>query len=93
MADEEINSNSSPYFILKKFLSTEIVEEILKQTNLYADQRALPNWKIVGEAEFWRFLALNMLTGIVQKPSLKDYWSRDPLTATPYFSEAMSRNR
>lgn len=93
VSDEDISPASTPLFILQKIVTPDIVDEIITQTNLYADQKAIPNWKNVGVPELWRFFGLNMLTGVVQKPSLKDYWTRDPLTATPFFNEVMSRNR
>ena len=40
-----------------------------------------------------RFLGLLFLTGLVQKPDMEQYWSREEATATPYFRKVMSRNR
>ena len=37
-------------------------------------------WKPVTLEEMQSFIACNLLMGIVQKPSLTDYWSTDPLT-------------
>ncbi|OXA39146.1 Exportin-1 [Folsomia candida] len=91
--DVEINGTSTPYSILRKFMTDEVIGQIIHQTNLYALQRKIPQWKNVTVAEFWNFLALHVLTGVVQKPSLKDYWSTNVLIATHYFGEIMSRNR
>ena len=43
--------------------------------------------------EIERFLALYVLTGIVKKPELSEYWSTNPLLRTPIFGEIMSRNQ
>ncbi|OXA45417.1 piggyBac transposable element-derived protein 4 [Folsomia candida] len=91
--DVEINGTSTPYSILRKFMTDEVIREIIHQTNLYAVQRKIPQWKHLTVAEFWNFLALHVLTGIVQKPSLKDYWSINMLISTHYFGDTMSRNR
>ena len=40
-----------------------------------------------------KFVGLSMLTGIVRKPDLKSHWEVDPVTATPFFPQTMSRNR
>ena len=72
------------------------------QTNLYANQyrtehSMLPRysrarlWKDV-TVEMRKFPAFNLLTGIIRKPEISQYWSTDPLLVTPIFN-IMSRNR
>ena len=39
-----------------------------------------------------KFLALHLLTRIIRKPEISQYWSTDPLLVTPIFNN-MSRNR
>jgi hypothetical protein len=93
VTDPNISANSSPYFILKKFMSADVIDEIVFQTNIYAVQKNISKWKDVTSEEFWRFFALNLLMGVVKKTNLKDHWSRNPLHATIYFNDTMSRNR
>ena len=39
------------------------------------------------------FLGLLFLMGIIHKPAIHMYWSKDPLFSTPIFHAIMSRNR
>ena len=48
-------------------------------------------WKDV-TVEKRKFLAFHLLTGIIRKPEISQYWSTDPLLVTPIFN-IMSRNR
>ena len=40
-----------------------------------------------------KFLALHLLTRIITKHEISQYWSTDPLLVTPIFNNIMSRNR
>ncbi|OXA56616.1 piggyBac transposable element-derived protein 4 [Folsomia candida] len=91
--DPEVNDASSPYFILRRFLTEEIIQEIIYQTNLYARQTNIPKWTNLSVQEFWVFFALNILMGVVRKPTLQDYWSTNSLIATYSFGDSMSRDR
>ena len=39
------------------------------------------------------FISLNIGMGIISLPSIRDYWSREPLLAHPWFGTVLSRNR
>ena len=39
------------------------------------------------------FIALYLLTGIIRKPEVNQYCSTNPLLKTPFFNNAMPRNR
>lgn len=39
------------------------------------------------------FLALTLLQGIVRKPEMEQYWSKNPLLVTPFFIQALSARR
>ena len=43
--------------------------------------------------EMKKFLGLIFRTGIICKPTLKDYWSTDSMIETPIFGKVISRNR
>ena len=78
---------------------------LVEQSNLYAEQyiASHPNlgeyslakkWKPVTNEEMKKFLALNLLMGIVWKPAIHLYWSEeDPLLQSSVFNGIMSRNR
>ena len=89
---------------LDLFLDDEFFTMLTTQTHLYAVQyreihQILPrysraaNWKPVTNEEMREFLALYLLTGIVRKPELSQYWSTDPLLKRAIFNEVMPRNR
>lgn len=77
---------------------------IVVETNRYAEQlrAATPSpkrysfiatWTPINRRELEQFLGLMFLMGIIHKPTVGDYWSTDPLMATPLFSGIMSRSR
>ena len=86
------------------FLTDELLQNIVDQTNLYASQyfEAHPDnlpysrghaWKPVSVPELKTFFGLSFLTGYIKKPSLEMYWSVDEVDATPHFGKTMPRNR
>ena len=80
------------------FLSPDIYDELLVQTNLYADQqRATKNdtsrWTPISKEELMAFIGINIAMGIVSLPTLDDYWSSDPILTHTWFRTIMSRNR
>ncbi|XP_030018120.1 piggyBac transposable element-derived protein 4-like isoform X2 [Sphaeramia orbicularis] len=86
------------------YISDELVQNIVNQTNLYANQciqaqtltsphSRIHAWKPVTVSEMKTFLGLFFLTGIIRKPELEMYWSADEILATSYFCKVMSRNR
>ena len=99
-ADEELDT---PADYLELFLTDELLQMIVDQTNLYADQYISANvttpgsrvkdWTALSVRELKAFLGLLFLTGIVSKPELAMFWSTNELYATPYFGRVMSRNR
>ena len=96
--------NADMIDFLDIFLDEEFYNMIAIQTNLYASQfckkhTILPrysrarNWKDVTNDEMRQFIALQVLTGIVKKPEISQYWSTDAFLRSPIFNEAMPRNR
>ena len=86
------------------FVDEEFYYMMTSQTSLYASQfckkhTILPryararNWKDVTNDEMRQFIALQVLTGIVKKPEISQYWSTDPFLRSPIFYEVMPRNR
>ena len=85
------------------FLTDEFFELISNQTNLYAEQYIASHldkrcyscsqlWVPTSPVNIKKFLSLYPLTGVIQKPSLSQYWSSDPLLKTSVFNHIMSRN-
>ncbi|KAM7306084.1 piggyBac transposable element-derived protein 4-like [Ixodes scapularis] len=82
---------------LELLLSPDVMTQIVKETNRYADQHLatapisrgsrVKAWKPVTEAEMKVFFALLLLQGIVDKPVVEWYWSKRRVIETPVFGE------
>lgn len=84
-------------------MSENILAKVAFETNLYANnyinsQEFTPNsrvnyWKETNIGELYGFLATSMLMARIKKLELNEYWTTDPLLATPIFNKIMSRDR
>ena len=74
------------------FLGKGLVDDILFQTNLYANQRQ-HNIPAIKKEELYGFLGMNLMMGYHHLPSLRSYWSVDEDLSVPVISSTMSRNR
>ena len=98
-----LNADSSALEIFQEFWTSDLILKIAEETNTYAD--ANPKranqfkrshnivWTPVTPDEIKAFLAMTVLMGIVHKPELDMYWSRDPVLETPFFPETIPRTR
>jgi len=90
---------SSPFQIIRKFVTDAIITDIVEESNRFVQQvketkpKAFNQWKDLSPNEFWRFIAVTIMMGLVKKSAIKDYWSIDPFFATPFFGQVMTRNR
>ena len=100
------NVNEETYTVdfLGLLLDDEFFKLLVNQTNPYAAQYIaahpeLPQHsrirKLVDASipEMKIFLSLYLLTGIVVKPELQQYWSTNPLIKTEFFNNVMPRTR
>ena len=81
----------------------ELVDSIVTETNRYASQclgeasqssaNGRQRWHPTNSNELRVFLAIIILQGIVKKPELELYWSKNLLLSTPFFRQAMSYRR
>ena len=99
--------SDQPVDFVELILTQELLQDIVTQTNLYAEQEiqklrlntgSVPHsrtnaWRPITLPELKIFLGLFFLTGIIRKPQMKTYWCTDEMLATPYFNRCMSRNR
>ena len=65
---------------------------VLLLANLPRNSRA-GKWYNMTNREMKDFIALLLLTAIIQKPEISHYWSTDPLLKSSIFNETMARNR
>jgi hypothetical protein len=73
-------------------MDTDVVDDILFQTNLYANQRER-NFLPLSREEFYGFVGINLIMGYHELPSLSDYWKADQDLAVPIVSSTLPRNR
>ena len=87
--------------VFKMFFDNELVELIVCETNTYTAQKIqarsfiplhsrMRDWKPVTKDEMYVVLALFMLMGIIQKPTLRSYFSKNYILATPIFGFIIS---
>ena len=101
------NTNKCPIYFFDLFINRNILQTIVDQTNLCAEQYIAANSQSLGprsRVHLWsktrhtteelsKFIALLILMGIIQYPHLDDYWSKSWPFATTTFSMVMSRER
>ena len=97
------NATAIDFFNL--YVTDRIIQKICDETNRYANQFIqaqsgnLKPHSIVHDLrdtdvpEMKTFLGLCILMGVINKPRIWMYWSKDALYSTPLFSQLMSRNR
>ena len=90
--------------IFKLFATDDFYDILVEQTNLCASQYIemhpelgphsfAKKWRETNREEMGKFLALSLLMEIVKKPSIRHYWSLDPLLKGSVFNTVMGRNR
>ncbi|XP_023210227.1 piggyBac transposable element-derived protein 4-like [Centruroides sculpturatus] len=82
------------YFLL--FFDLQLINLIVTETNKFAMQQARSSrdqWEPVTVGEIYLFLAICILQGLLYKPSVKMYWSRNDLINTPIFGKLMTKSR
>ena len=100
----DVPEDADVIFFVDLFITEELIDMIAGQTNLYAEQYRDTNPNLprnsragrcynVTNREMKDFIALLLLTGIIQKPEINHYWSTDPLLKSSIFNETMARNR
>ncbi|KAM9316130.1 piggyBac transposable element-derived protein 4-like [Gastrophryne carolinensis] len=94
--------HNDPLAYLKLFLTDDVIEKIVTETNRYNEQQLATlrskfsrnrKWEPVTKEDIWKFLGLILLTGVVGKPLQKWYWTTNKLLATPFFGTIMSECR
>ena len=99
-----IKDNASVLDYLELYLTDDIVNHIVTETNRFANQFFESNqdkfedsysgkWSETNILEMKKFFGLLVLMGIIHKPNIPMYWSTDSLYYTPIFSKVMTRDR
>lgn len=83
----------SPVDYYQLFIDSEIIDEIVIQTNKYAEQKIVQgildqsikphsictNWTETNSKEIMRFMSIVIYMGLVTLPKIRDYWSKNVL--------------
>lgn len=90
----------TPIKIFEMFVSEDILEMMVEQTNIYAEQtfsnaqsKSTPKWVPTNMGEMKEFLGIICYMGLVRKPTIRCYWSQDILYKDGLIPSVMSRNR
>ena len=100
----EAKNESNCAKVFKMFFDDQLVELIVRETNTSATQKIqargfIPlrsrkrEWKPVTKDEMYVVISLLMLIGIIQKPTLRSYLSKNYILAAPNFGSIISMDR
>lgn len=99
----DIENDSSPLSYFELFMTDGDLQDIVYQTNLYAQQQLdsknlsehsrFKKWVNTTVNEMRRFIAMLIAMALVTQCDLSEYWTTNPVTSTPFFSDCMSRDR
>lgn len=88
---------SSPLEVFQLFLTANLVEEIVDQTNRYAeeimDPEAFSLWNPITNEDIQAFIGFSILMGINILSATEDYWKKDPVYNYAPISTRISRDR
>ena len=80
-----------PVFYFTKFFTPDLIQHITYHTNLYAAQKDISTSFTTDTTEILNFIAILLYMGVVECPSLDDYWAMD--TRVPQVADLMSSKR
>ena len=87
--------SSDPKELFSLFLGDEVIDLIVKETNLYATQclaETTETWSTTA-AEIKAYIGFHILMGINRLPEVRDYWAKDDKLHYSPISSRISRNR
>ena len=73
--------------------STENIELMVQQTNLYYQRNKNKNYVLETADEVKKFIGVNIMMGIKRLPPYRDYWSSNPQLNDAYISSSMPVKR
>lgn len=88
--------NPTPFQLFQLFISDELLQLMVYQTNLYAEQDHLKTGKKFSQTnldEMKVFLGINIHMGMKRLPSYRDHWSSEPDLHDYFIANLMSVNR
>ena len=101
--DVTLTKESLPIEFFKLFVTQSILRMMVTKTNRYAEQllaqsevkekSRLKRWVSTSVTEISKFIGLLFAMGLIKKSHLAEYWSTNPVMATPFFNKTMPRDR
>lgn len=88
---EDMGDREADFF--GKLIDESIIQKIVDETNLYSEQEQSKNWTPLSCQEFIAFIGMLILMGIHKLPTLKCYWSSDPILRVNEIAEVMPASR
>lgn len=92
-ANLSADNNGKEISYLQEILDDNILQSIVDQSNLYANQKGAKNWYPLTLAELKAYIGCSILMGIHQLPRLENYWSSDPFLGVKSISDVMTAKR
>lgn len=86
-----IGCNEIDYF--EKIFDASVINKVVEQTNLYAEQNSSKNWTELTADELKAYIGCHVIMGIHKLPSYRSYWSSDPLLRVDAVADTMPENR
>ncbi len=97
-------SDKTDLEIFLLFLDNDLLDYLVTQTNLYANQYLdkksdLPPhsrarlWRDTNREEMIKFIGLTLLMSLNSRPRIHQYWSTNPLFSSQIYGSTMSRDR
>jgi hypothetical protein len=87
--------SSNPIELFSLFFDDEVIDFIVRETNLYAQQclaETTKTWS-TNAAEIRAYIGFNILMGIVRLPEIRDYWAKDEKLHYSPIASRISRSR
>lgn len=88
-----IPSRTRPVTYFTYFFDTDVIDLLVEQTNIYAEQNRSHNWSPVDIPEMKAFLGMIILMGLHPLPTIDLYWSSDPFFRVAEIASVMTCKR
>ncbi|CAF1311490.1 unnamed protein product [Adineta ricciae] len=91
------NNIVRPIDAFNEYISQDIIELIVNQTNVYGQQRCVEkgknatDWKEIDSTQIYSFMGILLIMGFHKLPRIRDYWSNDRNLFTPAVANVMTR--
>jgi hypothetical protein len=92
-----------PLDVYKIFLTDEVIDLIITETNRYFDDIAsespitrcskMKDWKPVNAEDIKQFLGILIVMGLNRQPEIESYWSKNEIYGVEIVKNAMPRNK